>query len=159
MKLHHALKRLSARYRLRLLLRRLPAALAGTIAAGGLLLLAGPSAGLTLAALPVVAGALAAGLALALVLALLAPGGPETASRFLEARDPALHEKLSTALELEKQGETRGLIREAQLRDAARTAGQLDPRKRIPLAPPRGPLAWLGTACLVLAAGVFLQPA
>lgn len=159
MKLHHALKRLSGRYRLRLFLRRLPAALAGTIAAGGLLLLAGPFAGLTLAALPVVAGALAAGLALALVLALLAPGGPETASRFLEARDPALHEKLSTALELEKRGETRGLIREAQLRDAARTALQLDPRERIPLAPPRGPLAWLGTACLVLAAGVFLQPA
>lgn len=159
MKLPANLKRLTARYRLRVFLRRLTASAAGTFAAAGLYLVSAALLGLP-GQPPVIAGAAAcAALLLAAASLLVAPAGPAAASRFIEAADPALHSKLSTALELEQRGDTAGPVRQAQLRDAAREASGLIPRERVPLTPPRTLLLSLGGAAALLGAASVLQPA
>lgn len=158
MKLPANLKRLTARYRLRVFLRRLTASAAGIFAAAGLYLVSAVLLGLPGQPLVIAGVASGAAVLLAAVSLLLAPAGPAAASRFIEAADPALHSKLSTALELEQRGDTAGPVRQAQLRDAVREASELEPRERVPLTPPRTLLLSLGGAVALLGAAFVLQP-
>ncbi|HLR45991.1 MAG TPA: hypothetical protein VK092_02460 [Deinococcales bacterium] len=157
MKLRESLKRLSARYRLRVFLRSLTAALAGTLAAAGLWLAVSALLGREAQFVPVTLGAAAAALLLAAVITVLVPTDAAAASRFVEAADPDLHARLSTGLELEKQDGTAGPVRQAQLADALHTAGKLKPEERIPLGPPRPLFAYLGSAAAVLAVALIIH--
>lgn len=158
MKLHPNLRRLSERYRLRIFLQRLTASAAGTLALAGLYVGAGPLLGMPVQPLAVTSGAAVAAILLAAILTALARTGPAEASRFIEARDPALHAKLSTALELGDKTGTPGPVRQAQLLDAAREASRLDPKQRIPLGVPPRLLAWFGSAAALLTVMLVLQP-
>lgn len=100
--------------------------------------------------------AVGAAIVLALLITLFTDSSLERTARLLEASDPELHARFSTALEVAQTGETATPVRQALLKDAEQHADSLRPAERVSLRLQRGLSTGLLGGLTLLAAGVLL---
>lgn len=157
MPLETSLKRHRARLVLRTFIHGFALALSVSLTLTGLILVVNHLADWELEPLAVLLTALAAALAAALIHTLVRDTSLQRTARVLEAQDPTLHARLSTALELKRSGRSASPILRAQVSDATQHAQDLKPGEYIRLGLSKRLRTGLLASSAVLAAGTLLS--
>lgn len=157
MELKSSLNRIRRRLQLRVFINSLVLCLGLALAAVGLLLIAATWTQWQLPASTTLLTVAAAAVITALLVTLIRSPSASRTARILEAADPELHTRFSTALELSQTDSGNSPLRQALLNDATEQAVRLIPTERVPLKIPRARTAWLAGGIAVMVAGMFFS--